>query len=41
MNENRKKWIKMVRDVKMKMWDEFVQEANHKSCWRAVKYGKI
>lgn len=31
----------MVRDAKTKMWEEFVQEADHKSCWKAAKYGKI
>lgn len=39
--KNRKAWIRMIRDAKMKMCEEFIQEANHKTCWKAAKYGKM
>lgn len=29
--ENRKTWIRIVRDTKTKMWEEFIQEADHKT----------
>jgi hypothetical protein len=31
--KNRKKWIRKVREAKTKMWEEFIQEADHKTCW--------
>lgn len=41
MKENKKRWIKIIRDMKTKMCEEFIQEVDHKSCWKAAKYGKM